>query len=482
MTDHRPRAHLRPATGWTNDPIGPVYWAGRTHLFHQVNPDGGYWDRPHWGHLVTDDLVRWQRRAPALSPDDDPRAADADGCYSGCVITDGDDAVLFYTGVNGPDGPGQIQATCVARSRDPLLDRWEKDPANPVTDVPAGQDLIGFRDPFVWRDGDRWLQMVGTGGPALGGAAWLFSSRDLRSWTDEGPLLSSVDLVDHHTEEVDWTGSMWECPALARTPQGDALLISVHDGDTTHHPIAVIGALQGTRFVPRGVHRLDLGPDVYAPCLYTAPDGRLITWSWSWEALTASRQQTDGWAGMITLPRELTVVDDHVQQRPLREFAELRGQASPITRRPTADGWALDGLPDDNVVDLEVTLGPAVDVIELRLCRAPDLQEVTTLTVDRIAGELWLDRSAASLDPDAAPGCFGGSIAGVTGDSIDLRIVIDRSIIEVFVAGDTTLTARLYPTRPDSTGVEVVGAPMAVEDVTIRAWPLGSIWVDDDGA
>ena len=42
MIEHRPRAHLRPETGWTNDPIGPVSWKERTHLFHQVNPHNSF--------------------------------------------------------------------------------------------------------------------------------------------------------------------------------------------------------------------------------------------------------------------------------------------------------------------------------------------------------------------------------------------------------------------------------------------------------
>lgn len=477
MIDHRPRVHLRPVAGWTNDPIGPVHWAGRTHLFHQVNPDGGYWDRPHWGHVSSDDLVRWRRHPLALSPDPDPDAADADGCFSGCVVVDGDEAVLVYTGVNGPAGPGQTQASCLARSREPELERWTKDPANPVTVVPRGHDLTGFRDPFVWREDGRWWQLVGTGSAERGGAAWLFSSDDLTTWSDEGPALDAATLVTRDGLQT-WTGSMWECPALVRTPQGDALILSVHDGVTTHHPIAVLGTFTGGRFVGRRIQRLDLGPDVYAPCLYTAPDGRLIIWGWSWEATTAARQRTQGWAGMLTLPRELTVDADRVAVRPIEEFTGLRGDELSVERLATPGGW-LTGAElarAGNVVDLEVALGPAAEVVSLRLCRAPDLQEYTTLEVDRHRGELWLDRAASSLDPDAGVGRVGGAIHPSPGRELRLRIVIDRSIVEVFVDDRISLTARIYPTRADSTGIEVVGSPTAVADVELQAWNLDSIW------
>jgi beta-fructofuranosidase len=481
VTDHRPRAHLRPATGWTNDPIGPVFWGGRTHLFHQANPDGGYWDRPHWGHLVTDDLVHWQRRPLALSPDLDPAAVDADGCYSGCVVVDGDEAVLFYTGVKGPEGAGQVQATCIARSRDPQLDRWDKDPSNPVTVAPVDQDLVGFRDPFVWRAHDRWWQLVGAGNEEVGGAAWLFSSTELTDWVDEGPMLTSVDLTSDPATSAEWTGSMWECPALARTPHGDVLLLSVHDGRDTHHPVAVVGALEGTRFVARSIQRIDLGPDMYAPCLYAAPDGRLLVWGWSWEARTSARQRSEGWAGVLTFPRELRLEGDRVGFRPIVEVERLRGSPLSIEPSATPDGRYLGDLAaSQNVVDLEVALGPAADVVELRLCRSPELDEVTTLRVDRHRGELWLDRDRASLDPDATGGRVGGEVDLAPGRPTQLRIVLDRSIVEVFVDDRTALTARVYPTRPDSTGLEVVASGQALDDVTVRAWSLGSIWRDPE--
>lgn len=35
-----------------------------------------------WGHVVSEDLVRWCRLPPALRPS--PGGPDADGCWSGC--------------------------------------------------------------------------------------------------------------------------------------------------------------------------------------------------------------------------------------------------------------------------------------------------------------------------------------------------------------------------------------------------------------
>ena len=468
MIEHRPRAHLRPETGWTNDPIGPISWAGRTHLFHQVNPHGGFWDRPHWGHVVTDDLVRWERRPLALSPD--AGGADEDGCFSGCVVVVEGVPTMLYTGVRGPVGPSQQQATCLATSAHPDLDTWVKDPRNPVTTPPPGLDLIGFRDPFVWREGGRWYQLVGSGLPGIGGAVLLFSAVDLGSWSYEGPLLTGADLP-----ELAWSGTMWECPAMLRTGQGDVLVISVLDGETTHHAVAITGHFDGHRFHADRVQRFDLGPDLYAPCVYVDPSGRAIAWGWSWEARSTHRQREDGWAGVLSLPRQLTMRDGRLTVAALPETAGLRTRRRRVTRIRTDDGW-LAGGADGDAIDLVLRLAPPTRSVELRVRRAPDLAEVTVIGLDRDRGVVWLDRDHASLDPEADGGRFEGTVTGIDSGDADLRVVIDRSIIEVFVGDEATLTARVYPTRPDSTGVEVVGPSWDAGDLDLTVFDLGSVW------
>lgn len=472
MIEHRPIAHLRPATGWTNDPVGPVRWRGRTHLFHQANPDGGYWDRPSWGHFVSDDLVHWEQRQLALSPDDD--GPDADGCFSGCIVDDDGVAVMLYTGARGPDGPDQEQTTCIARSHDDGLDQWVKDPGNPVTTPPDGLELTGFRDPFVWKQDGRWQQLVGAGIVGEGGAVLRFSSPDLVTWTDEGVVLTGAQLDAAAVAGADWTGSMWECPALLRTPSADVLLVNIHD-DTTHYPVAVIGSYTAGRFEPRRLQRFDLGPDLYAPCLLVEPSGRAVVWGWSWEAVPAARQRDAGWAGVLSLPRTLDVVDDRLAVTPLPELDMLRVHERRIERVPTPAGWWAAGAEGDSV-DLVATIAVDAGRVELRVRCSPDRAEATSVGIDLDAGRVWLDREQSSLDPHAADGRYEGAVEVATGDPVELRVVIDRSIIEVFVANRVALTARVYPTRADSVGVEVVGARIGPDHVGLQAYQLGSVW------
>ena len=469
MIEHRPRAHLRPAEGWTNDPTGPLRWHGRVHLFHQYNPDGGYWDRPHWGHLVSDDLVRWERRPPVLSPGED--GPDREGCFSGCTVVDGDDAVIVYTGARGPTGPQQAQTTCLARSHDPDLEVWEKDPANPVLGPPHRRDLRGFRDPFVWQAQGRWWQLVGAGTLEHGGEVLLAVSDDLREWIHLGPVLEGRDL--HALDPSVWTGSMWECPVLLRAPDADLLLLSIHDEVTTHYPLAVIGHLDDGRFTPRSVQRLDLGPDLYAPCLLVEPDGSAISWGWSWEARSQQAQRAAGWAGVLSAPRRLRVVDGALHVSPLEALSELRTREIDLHWRAEPGSRRAAGI-DHDVLDIEVTLDEDVEEVSIHLRCAPDGLERTVLHLDRVRGEVWLDRDGASLADEVVGGRYGGTLPQ---PPRRVRVLLDRSLVEVFVDDRVSLTARIYPTRPDSRGLRLVGAPQALAGVQLRAFELSSIWL-----
>lgn len=472
--DHRPIAHLLPESGWTNDPIGPVHWRGRTHLFSQVNPDGAVWARPHWGHFTSDDLVHWRRRPIALSPD--PDGPDVDGCYSGTITVADGEATMFYTGARGPEG-SQVQTTCVARSRDDHLDTWVKDPSNPVVTAPADVPDDGFRDPFVWREGDGWRQLVGASLPGVGGSALLYASTDLRHWDYVGPILTAADL-----SAAGWTGEMWECPALLRGTDGDALLISVHDSKgRTFHAAAIVGHFDGRRFHAAEVQRFDHGPDLYAPCLYRAPDGRVIVWGWSWEARTEQAQRDAGWAGVLTLPRVVDVVDGRVTMAPLPEVDRLRTGTASFTPEATEDGWLARGAEGD-AVDLLLRVPAATEQAEVRVRRSSDGVERTTIGIDRRARQVWVDRDHASQDPAATGGRYVAPLParadGGGNGAVELRVLVDRSIVEVFVGGEVSLTTRIYPSRPDSTGIEVVGVP-AHEASALRAFTLGSVWAHD---
>ena len=135
--------HYRPVRGRFGDPK-PIVHEGRTHVYFQTSPRPDGFDTMRWGHVVSDDLLRWTPLPPALEPD--AGGPDAHGCWTGCVIRDGGRFHAFYTGVGGPDG--RRQTVCRAESDD--LITWRKDPANPLV-VPGTPFARARRPPGATR-------------------------------------------------------------------------------------------------------------------------------------------------------------------------------------------------------------------------------------------------------------------------------------------------------------------------------------------
>ena len=125
------------------------------------------------------------------------------------------------------------------------------------------------------------------------------------------------------------------------------------------------------------------------------------------------------------------------------------------------------------MLDIGVTRDERVDEVAIHLRCCPDGRERTVLHLDRARREVWLDRDRASLSDDARGGRYGGQLTLAT---TRVRILLDRSIVEVFVDDRVSLTARIYPSLPESAGLVVAGDRRAVEGVALRAWTLSSIW------
>ena len=70
---------------------------------------------------------------------------------------------------------------------------------------------------------------------------------------------------------------------------------------------------------------------------------------------------------------------------------------------------------------------------------------------------------------------MAGPLTLEPGKHLRIRVLLDRSIAEVFVQdGRLCLTRRIYPTRGDSLGVRLLAQGGAAMAVRIDAWPMRS--------
>src|SRR6266850_863437 len=307
----RPQFHLLPAKNWMNDPNGPIYWKGLYHMFFQYNPGAAVWGDMHWAHAVSPDMIHWRHLPLALAPT--PDGPDADGCFTGSAVDDHGTATIIYTGVktSAPeeatlrDGVHTFrEVQCLATSSDRELRIWQKW-KQPILQPPNDPLLTGFRDPFLWQDGNTWYLGVGAGFRKEGGCVLLYRSRDLRKWEYLHPLAAGKWTGRESVNPVD-SGEMWECPDFFALGTKHVLLYS-----TAGSVIWEVGELDPKELVfhvqKRGI--LDHGA-YYAQKTQLDAHGNRILWGWIPEKRPEAEFSAAGWAGCMALPRLLSIGAD----------------------------------------------------------------------------------------------------------------------------------------------------------------------------
>lgn len=459
MRDHRPRFHLTAPAGWLNDPNALAYRDGRYHAFYQHNPAATVWGDVHWGHAASSDLLRWDHLPIALSPT--PGGPDADGCWSGCLVDDDGVPTLVYSGFVAPSSIG-ARTVCLARGDDALV-AWRTDERNPVLVAPDDPDAVAFRDPCVWGTPGSWTLVLGSGRGAEQPVLLQYRSENLLDWVYDGVLLEGTG------------GRAWECPQLFPLADRHVLLVSVWDDrltPETQHVDAIVGAYDGTRFRPETATRLDHGADFYAAATMLDARGRRLVLGWSWEARAPEAAAEQGWAGTLTLPRALTLhADGTLRLALVEELASLRGPEERLedVRLGTGRRLALRTRADCLDLELRARCDPGA-VLELDLCSSPGRDERTTVRFESTTGRLEVDRDHASLDPRATKGAHGGHLVLAPDEPLELRVVVDRSIVEVIANGRLSLTERIYPTLAGSRGLALsaTGGDATVQHLAVR--------------
>ena len=91
--------------------------------------------------------------------------------------------------------------------------------------------------------------------------------------------------------------------------------------------------------------------------------------------------------------------------------------------------------------------------------------------------ELILDVSRSSISPEVSnresQRC---AFDFPYGEPLELRVFVDRSVVEVFANGCHYLAKRIYPARPDSLGVQLFARGGKATVRSLDVWQMGAIW------
>ena len=359
-------------------------------------------------HVTSPDMLHWTWQTTKLQP-----SFTGHGIFSGTgFITREGKPAAMYPGLSDPG------RTYITVAEDNRLSRWSKPYPVLPTGVPEGKQVVLAGDPDLFQVGDTYYAY------SAGDDLELVKSTDLVNWRYVGPLLQ------HNLPDVA-LGEDTSCANLF--PLGDKwMLLCISHQIGCRYYLGDWDA-QAEQFVPQVHERMNwrragqsltdpVYRDFFAPESVLTADGRRVMWAWLCTADPAIDRKT-----VQSLPRELSLHDDgSLRIEPLRELESLR--YDPVTRH-------------DVVVKTTTTIAaPEGDAFEVRV------------TVDRAEAErrrfgvlLFADDDHEGLPvllrPESGTICVGATEAPFAvadlpqGEDLELRIFVDKYLVEVFVNG-----------------------------------------------
>lgn len=429
--------HIEPETGLLNDPNGFSYFNGKYHLFYQIFPYGPVHGLKSWALMTSTDLIHWQDEGLKLLPD---TVYDSHGAYSGSALPLSDEQLfLFYTGnTRGANQSRDAYQNGAIYYPDGHVEKFDQ----PLLRTPAGY-TDHFRDPMMFKVHGQSYVIIGaqtrneTGTVVLAQA----DKEDLTSWHYKGELTFTDQKM----------GYMVECPNLVFIDNKPVLIFcpqgldkNVCDYDNVFPNMYLIAdelALDGPSLVnPSGLHNLDDGFEVYATQAFNAPDGRVLASSWLGLPDLDVPSQVDGWQGMLSLVKSLTLKNGQLYQYPVEETLALRQERQSLNLSQVPSNIA------SNSYELEIEL---TSDNELYLFADADRSTYLSLKIDTKNGKIELNREALPVSWAEAYGTT--RTTSVQPGKVKLNLFADTSSLEIFINdGEKVMSSRVF-TANDNT-------------------------------
>ncbi len=442
------------------DPNAAFFLDGTYHLHYILRTMEGEEKSFAFVHVTSPDMLHWTWQPTKLQ-----QSWAGHGMFSGTgfFTKDGRPAAIYHGRLS--------KRNQITIAKDRKLSAWEKPYPIEVKNADGSKTEIKRHwDPDLFLIGDTYYAISG------GHEQPLFKSTDLKNWTHVGPFLS------HEPDDV-LLGEDISCANFF--PLGDKwMLLCISHSHGCRYYLGDWDA-EKEQFVPETHARMnwprtDQGPhflkppawplpqaDFFAPESVLTEDGRRVMWAW----LSTLNEKIDQ-KTIQSLPRELSLADDGTLRiRPLRELETLRGE------RQVFEGF-------------EVKIGPGV-------WGKHNLKQITDLPGDACELRLTVDRSAAKrkrfglrlftgeekeglpviIDPAHRTLQVGTTKAPFAvadlpeGEDVDIRIYIDKYLVEVFVNDRQAMIAADLDWRSGS-GVTAYTYGTTTTFKTLEVWPL----------
>lgn len=468
----RPSFHGMPSAGWTNETHGATYYNGKYHVFFQKNPNGPYMSRLNWGHIVSDNLYKWEEDPTAISPEE---AYDKKGCWSGCVFTDdeltGGKPNIFYTAVDY----GRATIAQAQPADDDLL-TWTKKSGNPVINGRPNGLTDDFRDCYVFRNGTDLYMIVGSSKNGVGVTTLHKYDKSTKTWSNDGKLFFSGSNANQD-------GTFWEMPNITKI--GDKWLFTATPLNTGvgvrtlywTGSINADGTFAPDSRTPKTVEMAGFSKDGYgllSPTIFQK-DGKTLMLGIVPDKLPGSENYKMGYAHTYSLPREISLDSKgNLIQKPFSGLAAMRSETSfKMTDFNLSAEKDLDPVKGRS---LELSAKFVVGNGDFGFSFLGNGEQKVTLVYSPNTGMLSLDMSG--INRIVNDGVFGGvynyalPTPVAVGEEMTLKVFVDHSIIDIFVNDTYAASVRVFPRDVDAVKATAFVKKGSVKMTSLEAYVL----------
>lgn len=389
----RPQVHFTTRRGWNNDPNGMVYYESEYHLFYQHNPYEINWGNMTWGHAVSKDLLHWEELPLVIEPDE------LGTIFSGSAVIDYKNTSGFGTEMKPAmvamytaDMWGAKQQQCIAYSLDKgrTFTKYEGNPVIPhERKFGSGHE----RDPkvFWYKPDNQWVMILHEGINYC-----IYNSKDLKKWK--------------RTCTID--AGFWECPELFELP------VDGNENNTKWivygvQGIYLIGDFDGQVFTPETeMLRYNIpGGMTAAQTFNDEPNGRRIQMGWG-----HANYPDMPFSQSITFPMEFSL---KTTSNGLRLFVEPVKELKKLYTKTHSFN--------------NIYIGDEINE-KLESIRSPLLHLKAKLEAQN-AVNFGLNINGYKIEYNVAENTLNSLFVPLRNRQLDLEIIVDKTIVEVFVNG-----------------------------------------------
>jgi len=278
------------------------------------------------------------------------------------------------------------------------------------------------------------------------GSVLLYQSQNLRDWAYVGRLYQGAESQ----------GKGWECANYFKQGRKHVLMISPYGP-----VIYSVGEFDGEQHHSDGWHTLDHGKDYYATNTFIDEQGRTVLVGWV-------KAKGKGWAGCLSLPREVRLTNGNLTIKPIPELEKLRQSHQTYERK-------LETVTEN--AGTAPIYGERVEILaRYKLEEAESFGFM--LIDDENKHELAFDFQTHRLQ-------LGDDFADLQftqdADQIELHIFVDYCVIEIFINNRETFTTLFYPQLAETHALKI--SPFIKDglgEFSIDIWKIAEALVTGD--